>query len=185
MSEQGNNDSNSFPVQVLENKYMRQQVQTPEGERWLYKYEMFANTVDLVVFDHNLLYAMLVKRGSNTEPEQYRGCWAIPGGFLNKDETSEQGAVREFNEETGETVDPKDLHFVCVADNPTRDPRQRTVGLVYTAIATMTDKNLVPVDVGEIDGVKWISIKELVSDGRPMAFDHDELLFKALQCHIE
>jgi len=40
---------------------------------------------------------LLVKRGV----EPYKGCWDIPGGFLEAGEHPEDGAVREGQEETG------------------------------------------------------------------------------------
>ena len=39
----------------------------------------------------------LVKRGS----PPLQGIWAIPGGFIEDDETVEEAAVREAREETG------------------------------------------------------------------------------------
>ena len=40
---------------------------------------------------------LVVKRG--VEPR--KGLWSLPGGFVNKNETPEQGALRELEEETG------------------------------------------------------------------------------------
>lgn len=169
---------------VLEDLYMRKRVQTEDGKKaWLYNYEMFANTVDLVVFNHTLEYVMLVKRGPNTQPEEFRNTWAIPGGFLNRDETSSQGAAREYYEETGEQVKPDTLIFVGVADEPNRDPRQRTVGLLYTAVAEMKTKPLNPVDVEEIAGVQWAPVSDLLEDKIPMAFDHKKLFLRCLKKH--
>jgi len=43
----------------------------------------------------------------NIEPK--RGCWAIPGGFLERGETLAEGAARELREESGVVVPPGDL----------------------------------------------------------------------------
>ncbi len=48
---------------------------------------------------------MLLRRG--TEPG--RGLWAQPGGFLEIDETAQEGAVRETLEETGLLVEPGEI----------------------------------------------------------------------------
>lgn len=169
---------------VQDNLYMRKCVKTEDGKlAWLYKYEMFANTVDLAVFDPTLKYVMLVKRGPNTEPAEYRNCWAIPGGFLNRNETSAQAAAREYHEETGEQVQEKDLIFVYVADEPNRDPRQRTVSMVYTAIADMKGEPLNPVDIDEINGVIWMPVADLRNGTVPMAFDHMKVLGHCLAKH--
>lgn len=170
-----------YHFKVLEQKYMRKYVEMSDGTKaWLYNYEMFAITVDLIVFDPTLNYVMLIKRGANTEPVQFRHRWAIPGGFLNRDETSVQGAAREYHEETGQKVDEKNLIFVCVADDPYRDPRQRTMSMVYTATADIKCNPLVTLDADEIDGVQWVLVSDLLGYKLPMAFDHHKLLAQAL-----
>ncbi len=44
---------------------------------------------------------LLVRRGI----EPYRGCWDIPGGFIEQDELPQEAARREVREETGLEVD--------------------------------------------------------------------------------
>ena len=51
---------------------------------------------------------MLCKRG--IEPQH--GLWNIPGGFMENDETTEEGAVREMFEETNAQVRVIGLHTV-------------------------------------------------------------------------
>ncbi len=51
---------------------------------------------------------MLAKRG--IEPR--KGFWNLPCGFLENQETIEQGATREVHEETGATVELGNLHTV-------------------------------------------------------------------------
>jgi 8-oxo-dGTP diphosphatase len=48
---------------------------------------------------------MLLRRGI----EPGRGLWAQPGGFMEIDETVQQGAIRETLEETGLVVEPGDI----------------------------------------------------------------------------
>lgn len=43
---------------------------------------------------------LLIERGD----EPFKGCWAFPGGFMNMDENTEQCAIRELEEETGQKV---------------------------------------------------------------------------------
>lgn len=57
-----------------------------------------------VAFGKRLLW---VQR--NIEPK--RGCWAIPGGFLERGETLAQGAARELREESGVLVPPDRLQL--------------------------------------------------------------------------
>ena len=62
-----------------------------------YKYPHPAVTTDCVIFgfDGAKLKVLLIERGN----EPYKGLWAFPGGFLNMDESAEQGARRELMEE--------------------------------------------------------------------------------------
>ncbi len=59
--------------------------------------------------------------------------WAIPGGFIDYNESAEDAAVREIEEETGLTV--KDLCLFGVYSDPARDPRFHTLTVVFTASA--------------------------------------------------
>ena len=54
---------------------------------YTYKYPHPAVTTDCVVFgfDGNALNLLLIERGI----EPYKGAWALPGGFMNMDETAE------------------------------------------------------------------------------------------------
>lgn len=82
-------------------------------------------TVDLLIFGPEGL--VLVERGN----EPFKGCWAMPGGFVDDGETTEQAAVREALEETGLTV--KLLNIEKVLSKPGRDPRGQTISIVYSA----------------------------------------------------
>jgi 8-oxo-dGTP diphosphatase len=57
---------------------------------------------------------LLIRRGA----EPRRGCWDIPGGFLDEGERPEEGAVREIEEELGLRLEPRDLRLVQLAVNP-------------------------------------------------------------------
>ena len=63
------------------------------------KYERPSVTVDVVMMTlrQRDLQVLLIKRRS----WPYVGMWAIPGGFVNIDESLEEAARRELQEETG------------------------------------------------------------------------------------
>ncbi len=55
--------------------------------------------VDAVVIQDGKI--LLGKRDS----EQYKGYWVLPGGFVERNETTEEAVVREVKEETGAKVE--------------------------------------------------------------------------------
>ena len=62
-------------------------------------YERPSVTVDMLIFTitrNQRLAMILIKRGGHPE----RGKWAIPGGFVEMDESLEDAAARELKEET-------------------------------------------------------------------------------------
>ena len=61
--------------------------------------------------------ALFVKRARSPE----KGCWSMPGGYMEMDEPPEVGAARELTEETGLEVDPADLTFVGTIYEPLED----------------------------------------------------------------
>jgi bifunctional NMN adenylyltransferase/nudix hydrolase len=76
-------------------------------------------------------HILLVKRGGFPQP----GTWALPGGFLNPDETIEDGMIRELREETGlgvpEPVIRGSIASRIVADDIDRDPRGRIISNAF------------------------------------------------------
>ena len=62
---------------------------------YTYDYPRPAVTADCVVITQEEdAKVLLVQRGN----EPYKGCWALPGGFMEMDETTEQCAIRELQE---------------------------------------------------------------------------------------
>ena len=140
-----------------------------DDQVYTYKYPHPAVTCDCVVFRYEggTWYTLLIERGN----DPYKGCWAIPGGFLNMDEDAEQGALRELEEETGLKL-PHAVQFGAFT-KVDRDPRGRTISIAYY---TVTDKKEVS---GCDDAAKaqWFPIDEIPT----LAFDHDEMFKKALE----
>ncbi|MBI5810956.1 MAG: NUDIX hydrolase [Deltaproteobacteria bacterium] len=92
--------------------------------------------------------------------------WAIPGGFVDYNETFEKAAVREAYEETSLRVRLKtQMHAYS---DPKRDPRKHTVCVVFVAEARGT-----PVAADDAKGVGVFTEKNLPS---PLAFDHAKIL---------
>ncbi len=135
---------------------------------YTYKYPRPAVTADCVVItSEEEPRVLLIERGE----EPFKGCWAIPGGFLNMDETTEQCAIRELEEETGLKIDKANqIGAYCKVD---RDPRGRTISVAYLAIVER------PLEVsGQDDAAKakWFPVNALP----PLAFDHDDIMADAM-----
>ncbi len=74
------------------------------------------------------LSLLLVKRGGHP----FKGCWALPGGFLQSGETVEECALREITEETG--VTPRAIMPAGVFSKPNRDPRGWIISNAFVSV---------------------------------------------------
>jgi bifunctional NMN adenylyltransferase/nudix hydrolase len=121
-------------------------------------------TVDTVVVQSG--HVLLIERGDN-------GQLALPGGFLNADETLIQGALRELAEETGLEIAQVEVPFLLRAqhtfDDVHRDPRAR---IITTGFLLELPPGVLPAVNGSDDAVaaKWVPIAELRTDA--MYSDH-------------
>ncbi|MDE7350169.1 MAG: NUDIX hydrolase, partial [Muribaculaceae bacterium] len=103
--------------------------------------------------------------------EPYKGMWALPGGFMKMDETIEQTARRELCEETG----LKDVFMTQfkMFSRVDRDPRERVVTVVFTALVRPEDYVLTAGD--DASNALWFDERFLP----PLAFDHAEIIEEA------
>jgi 8-oxo-dGTP diphosphatase len=147
--------------------------QTPEAKAHHYdasKYERPSVTVDVVMMSlrQRDLQVLLVKRRS----WPYEGMWAIPGGFVQMDESLETAAKRELQEETG--VHDVYLEQLYTFGDPGRDPRTRVITVVYFALLASELLQVRAAD--DAADVNWFSMYNLP----PLAFDHAQILEYAL-----
>jgi 8-oxo-dGTP diphosphatase len=80
-------------------------------------------TVDGIIKKDNKI--VLIRR----KFEPFKNYWALPGGFVEYNEKTENAVIREIFEETGLKTRIKKL--IGVYSDPTRDPRGHTVSIVY------------------------------------------------------
>ena len=71
---------------------------------------------------------LLIRRGGHP----YRGCWALPGGFVEPNEDADMTALRELWEETG--LSDVTCEQLGVYSKPGRDPRGWTATSAYVAL---------------------------------------------------
>ena len=135
--------------------------------QYCYDYPRPMLTADCVVTnDRNEI--LLVRRGN----DPFKGCWALPGGFMEMDETIEHCAVRELEEETGLHIPEQDLKLIGVYSAPGRDPRGRTVTAAYAVSGKWKAESGKPVAGDDAAEVRWWPLNALP----PLAFDHAEIV---------
>jgi len=130
-----------------------------------YPFPRPAVTVDIIIFrlSNDSPELLLIERGN----DPYKGQWALPGGFVDKDEALEHAAARELEEETGLTnILLTQMHTF---GNPGRDPRGHTIAVVYVGYLTDEAEAKAGDDAARVE---WFKIDQLP----PMAFDHNMIV---------
>lgn len=125
-----------------------------------------ALTTDCVVFDARGR-VLLIRR----KYPPFQGGFALPGGFVEVGERTEDACRRELSEETGLKVG--DLHLIGVYSAPDRDPRGHTCSVAY--LARVADAE--PKAGDDAAAAEWV-------DGwrsQPLAFDHAQIISDAEQ----
>lgn len=145
-------------------------VKSESAKVYCYEYPRPAVTVDIVLFcrSGSEIEVLLIKRSR----EPFKGQWALPGGFVEKDESLERAASRELLEETGLSV--INLEQIGAFGDPGRDPRGHTVSIAFSAVL---DSRLQPCAADDAADAEWHSAL------RPpkLAFDHKKILELALR----
>jgi len=127
-----------------------------------------ALAVDGVIFDKdgNLI---LIRRKNIP----FKGKLALPGGFVENNETTEDAVMREVKEELGIQTRIKGL--IGVYSDPTRDPRSHVISVVYE-LEPLSDK----FKAGD-DAQSYERIAKNKLDGQiELAFDHGKIISEIL-----
>ncbi len=136
---------------------------------YTYEFPRPSLTVDIVIFgfSEKELKVLLIKRAL----DPFIDSWAIPGGFVQMDETLDAAARRELEEETG--VSKVYLEQLYTFGDVKRDPRGRVVTVSYFALINLDKVKLkASTDAKE---AQWFAMDELPE----LAFDHDKILCTA------
>jgi 8-oxo-dGTP diphosphatase len=133
-----------------------------------------ALSVDVVIFSlrQSALHVLLIRRAARRAAPPFKGKWAIPGGFVEPDESLDDAAHRELQEET----DLSDVYVeqLYTFGDPKRDPRGRVVTVAYFALVPEDVLAHAGDDAAEAD---WYPIDQLPD----LAFDHAEIMGYAWQ----
>ena len=134
-------------------------------KKYTYDYPRPMVTVDLIVVTKEKKPRVLLIRRKHAP---YAGQWAIPGGYVEMDEALEIAARRELLEEAGVRV--KEIEQLHAFGAPGRDPRGRTISVVY--LARVKPAQLKPKADDDAAEVGWHSLLR----PPPLAFYHAEIL---------
>ena len=96
------------------------------------------------------LAVLLIKRGEHP----FMNCWALPGGFLKKDETVEECAIREIREEAN--AEPVSIMPVGEFSEPGRDPRGRIISSAFASV--MAEENIKVMGGDDAIDARWFNV---------------------------
>jgi 8-oxo-dGTP diphosphatase len=119
-------------------------------------------TCDVVVFTirGDDLAVLLVKR----RDEPFRGAWALPGGFVDENESLERAAVRELSEETG--LAGVRMEQLGAFGDPGRDPRGHVITIAWVTFLVAE----AAIHAGDdAAAAEWHPFRALALQGTPMS----------------
>ena len=116
-------------------------------------------TVDAVIILNGKI--VLIKRKN----PPYQGMFALPGGFVDIGETTEEATAREVLEETGLLIEI--IKLLGVYSAPLRDPRGHTVTVCYLALGRGNPKA-----DSDAEDIKLFDVTDIPK----LAFDHNMII---------
>jgi 8-oxo-dGTP diphosphatase len=138
--------------------------------KYTYQYARAAVTSDCVIFgfDGGELKLLLIERKNGP----FKNKWALPGGFVYMNETTEECASRILSEKAGiKNVFIEQLYTFSELD---RDPRERIISVAYYALVNKHQYELVA--GRDTVNAEWFEIGKLPK----LAFDHTGIVAAAL-----
>lgn len=138
---------------------------------YCYDYPRPSVTVDVVLLTDVKPYpeVLLIRRKN----PPFKNAWALPGGFIEMEETLEESALRELYEETN--ISDVKLTQIGTFGHTERDPRGRVITVAYLGV--ITNKILDVVAGSDAGEVAWYATSNLPE----LAFDHKIIIHTALE----
>ena len=138
--------------------------------KFTYEYPRPAVTADIAVLRmEEVPEILLVQR----KDPPFKDMWALPGGFMEMDETLEEAARRELLEETA--IEAGELIRFDTYDIPGRDPRGRTITQVFVML--WNEALGMPKAGSDAKSLAWHELTTLPE----LAFDHDHIIGDVIQ----
>lgn len=138
--------------------------------KFSYPYPRASNTADIAVLRlEEIPEILLIQR----RDPPFQEMWALPGGFMEMEETLEECARRELMEETG--IMAGELIRFDSYDKPGRDPRGRTITQVFVLV--WQESMGVPKAGSDAAGLQWFGLNQLPE----LAFDHKEIIAEVIR----
>jgi len=134
---------------------------------YTYDHPRAANTVDIVIIKKSPsgLQILLILRAN----EPFIGNYALPGGFVDQNETIKDAALRELEEETG--ITEVELQQIHTFSDPGRDPRGWVISTAYGVL--LDEEHELSLSSGsDAAHAAWFDILDLP----PLAFDHEHII---------
>ncbi len=122
------------------------------------------DTVALTVSD-NQLQVLLIKIGSGP----YQNKWALPGGLVSLNETTDEAALRVLRQKTN--IHIGHLEQVYTFSDINRDVRSRAISVAYMLL--INDKTKLDIVISPLYlDAQWFDVNQLP----PLAFDHKNII---------
>lgn len=141
-------------------------------------YKVSFNTVDSIVVQSG--HILLVRRKNHPG----KGCWAIPGGYIETEEAQLKSAIRELREETCLKVPEKVLRGSLISAETFDEPKRSTRGRIITRVFyfQLQDDHQLPRIKGDDDADKaqWITLDDFLHMREQMFEDHYHIIRKML-----
>ncbi len=127
------------------------------------KYDRPSMTVDILIFTvtekekesyrklpEKDLKLLMIKRADHP----YIGQWALPGGFVQMDESLDEAALRELKEETN--IEDIYMEQLYTWGDLERDPRTRVISTSYMSLVDSSELNIKASD--DAEEAKWFAV---------------------------
>lgn len=133
------------------------------------------STIDTVLLRiaDNELQVLLWQRPQDSRA--YPDAWALPGGWVSEeqDQTLELATCRTLEQKAG--LKPDYIEQVATIGNRTRDPDDWSMTVLHLALIRFSCSESTQTNT------RWISVDAVRNKALTLAFDHAELLEKALE----